>query len=41
MAVLKRYHMDHHFKDYESGFGITSALWDGVFGTGPLKVASK
>ncbi|KAI8089129.1 uncharacterized protein BX664DRAFT_332253 [Halteromyces radiatus] len=30
---MKRYHLAHHYKDFESGFGITSKLWDYVFGT--------
>lgn len=30
---LKRYHVAHHYKNYNSGFGITSKLWDYVFGT--------
>ncbi|KAK5684888.1 fatty acid alpha-hydroxylase [Elasticomyces elasticus] len=30
---LKKYHMQHHFMDYENGFGITSRFWDRVFGT--------
>lgn len=25
--------MDHHFKDFENGFGVTSRFWDRVFGT--------
>jgi len=30
---LKKYHLQHHFMDYENGFGVTSRLWDRVFGT--------
>ncbi|KAI8379697.1 uncharacterized protein BYT42DRAFT_613977 [Radiomyces spectabilis] len=30
---MKRYHLAHHYKDYESGFGITSKIWDYIFGT--------
>ncbi|KAH6620683.1 hypothetical protein B0J18DRAFT_204010 [Chaetomium sp. MPI-SDFR-AT-0129] len=30
---LKKYHLEHHFLDYENGFGVTSPLWDYVFGT--------
>ncbi|KAI7904889.1 uncharacterized protein BX663DRAFT_503930 [Cokeromyces recurvatus] len=30
---LKRYHVAHHYKDFNSGFGITSKFWDYVFGT--------
>jgi 4-hydroxysphinganine ceramide fatty acyl 2-hydroxylase len=30
---LKRYHVAHHYKNFDSGFGITSKMWDYVFGT--------
>ncbi|RUS24774.1 hypothetical protein BC938DRAFT_473084 [Jimgerdemannia flammicorona] len=30
---MKKYHMAHHYKNYESGYGITSKIWDYVFGT--------
>jgi 4-hydroxysphinganine ceramide fatty acyl 2-hydroxylase len=30
---LKAYHTKHHYKDYKLGFGVTSMLWDYVFGT--------
>ncbi|KAK2762220.1 fatty acid alpha-hydroxylase [Arachnomyces sp. PD_36] len=30
---LKKYHLQHHFADYENGFGVTSRMWDVVFGT--------
>jgi sterol desaturase/sphingolipid hydroxylase (fatty acid hydroxylase superfamily) len=30
---LRRYHMEHHYKDSGSHFGISSPLWDWVFGT--------
>ncbi|GJD01891.1 cytochrome b5-like Heme/Steroid binding domain-containing protein [Colletotrichum higginsianum] len=30
---LKKYHLQHHFLDYELGFGVTSRFWDSVFGT--------
>ncbi|KEY67419.1 hypothetical protein S7711_05947 [Stachybotrys chartarum IBT 7711] len=33
---LKKYHMEHHFLDYENGFGVTSRFWDDIFGT-PLQ----
>ncbi|XP_018677269.2 dihydroceramide fatty acyl 2-hydroxylase FAH1 isoform X1 [Musa acuminata AAA Group] len=32
---LKRYHLNHHFKVQNKGFGITSSLWDIIFGTLP------
>lgn len=30
---LKKYHLQHHFLDYQNGFGVTSRFWDTVFGT--------
>jgi len=30
---LKKYHLQHHFMDYENGFGVTSKFWDNIFGT--------
>ncbi|KAI1936270.1 fatty acid alpha-hydroxylase [Ophidiomyces ophidiicola] len=30
---LKQYHLQHHFADYDNGFGVTSRFWDRVFGT--------
>jgi len=39
---LKKYHLKHHFADYQNGFGVTSRFWDRIFGTelemGPAKV---
>lgn len=32
-AYLRRYHLEHHFKDATTHYGITSPLWDFVFGT--------
>ena len=32
-AELKKYHLQHHYADYENGFGITTRFWDWVFGT--------
>jgi 4-hydroxysphinganine ceramide fatty acyl 2-hydroxylase len=29
----KKYHMYHHYKDPDNGYGITTSLWDKVFGT--------
>ncbi|KAK7046644.1 ceramide very long chain fatty acid hydroxylase [Favolaschia claudopus] len=29
----KRYHLAHHYKNFELGFGVTSKLWDYVFNT--------
>jgi sterol desaturase/sphingolipid hydroxylase (fatty acid hydroxylase superfamily) len=31
--TLKKHHMLHHFKDHDSRFGVSSRLWDFVFGT--------
>ncbi|KAH3903631.1 fatty acid alpha-hydroxylase SCDLUD_001276 [Saccharomycodes ludwigii] len=33
MQKLKKYHLEHHYKNYELGFGVTSWFWDKVFGT--------
>ncbi|KAG9239097.1 hypothetical protein BJ875DRAFT_449395 [Amylocarpus encephaloides] len=30
---LKKWHLQHHFMDYENGFGVTSRFWDNIFGT--------
>ena len=30
---LKQYHLLHHYKDDHIGFGVSSPLWDFVFGT--------
>ncbi|CAA0832278.1 Fatty acid 2-hydroxylase 1 [Striga hermonthica] len=32
---LKKYHLNHHFRVQNKGYGITSSLWDRVFGTLP------
>uniref|UniRef100_A0A7E4VWM7 Fatty acid 2-hydroxylase n=1 Tax=Panagrellus redivivus TaxID=6233 RepID=A0A7E4VWM7_PANRE len=35
----KVYHHNHHFKDFDAGYGISTSLWDYVFdteGSGPL-----
>lgn len=29
----KKYHMYHHYKDPDNGYGITTSFWDKVFGT--------
>ncbi|KAL6732664.1 hypothetical protein Aduo_003403 [Ancylostoma duodenale] len=39
MHYRKVYHHNHHFKDFDAGFGISTSLWDYVFhtvGMGPL-----
>jgi 4-hydroxysphinganine ceramide fatty acyl 2-hydroxylase len=30
---LKKYHLQHHFADFENGFGVSNRFWDKVFGT--------
>ncbi|KAI0037149.1 fatty acid-2 hydroxylase [Vararia minispora EC-137] len=30
---MKRYHLAHHYKNFELGFGVTSKIWDYVFNT--------
>lgn len=43
MRKLKKYHLEHHYKNYQLGFGVTSWFWDEVFGTylGPDAPLSK
>lgn len=38
---LKKYHLNHHFRIQNKGFGITSSLWDRVFGTLPQTKAAE
>jgi len=38
---LKKYHLQHHFADYENGFGVSSRFWDRVFGTELVMPAPK
>jgi sterol desaturase/sphingolipid hydroxylase (fatty acid hydroxylase superfamily) len=35
MRYLRAYHMAHHFKHEPTRYGVTSPLWDYVFGTAP------
>jgi sterol desaturase/sphingolipid hydroxylase (fatty acid hydroxylase superfamily) len=37
LKFLKRYHMQHHYKTPKQRFGVSSPLWDLVFGTYPQK----
>lgn len=37
---LKKYHLNHHFRIQDKGFGITSSIWDNVFGTLPQSKAA-
>ena len=30
---MKTYHLDHHYKEANLGFGVTSKFWDRMFGT--------
>lgn len=32
---LREQHMRHHFQDHDTGYGVSSPLWDHVFGTVP------
>ena len=33
LPFMQRYHLNHHFRIQDKGFGITSTLWDTVFGS--------
>ncbi|KAF9017565.1 oxidoreductase [Hymenopellis radicata] len=33
LKEIKKYHLGHHYKNYELGFGVTSKIWDIVFDT--------
>jgi len=35
LKLLKRYHLQHHYKTPDQRFGVSSPLWDWVFGTLP------
>lgn len=35
LKVLKSKHMDHHYKEWDESYGITTAFWDLVFRTMP------
>jgi 4-hydroxysphinganine ceramide fatty acyl 2-hydroxylase len=41
LKELKTYHLDHHYKNYELGFGVTSKFWDRVFGTELVETSLK
>lgn len=36
---VKTHHMDHHYVDPDRGFGVSSAVWDYVFGTDFVRTA--
>ncbi|KAH0885891.1 hypothetical protein HID58_061987, partial [Brassica napus] len=38
---LKKSHLNHHFRIQDKGYGVTSSLWDIVFGTLPTTKALK
>jgi 4-hydroxysphinganine ceramide fatty acyl 2-hydroxylase len=33
MKEMKKYHLAHHYKNFELGYGVTSKIWDFVFNT--------
>ncbi|CAG8574590.1 15119_t:CDS:2 [Acaulospora morrowiae] len=33
LQEMKTYHLNHHYKNYELGYGITSKFWDKMFNT--------
>jgi sterol desaturase/sphingolipid hydroxylase (fatty acid hydroxylase superfamily) len=35
LKFLRKYHMQHHYKTPDARFGVSSPLWDMVFGTKP------
>ena len=37
LSYLKKNHMKHHYRDSNRGFGVTTTLWDWVFGTMHVK----
>lgn len=37
LKFVKRYHLLHHYKTPEHRFGVSSPLWDYIFGTRPNK----
>jgi len=37
LKFLRKYHMLHHFKTPEQRYGVTSPIWDRVFGTYPAE----
>eukprot|EP00121_Abeoforma_whisleri_P007891 Awhi_evm1s7220 len=41
LREMKTYHLNHHYKNYDEGFGITSKVWDQVFHTELIQKARK
>lgn len=33
LKEMKKYHLAHHYKNFDLGFGVTSKMWDYVFNT--------
>ncbi|PFH46342.1 hypothetical protein AMATHDRAFT_70119 [Amanita thiersii Skay4041] len=33
LREMKKYHLAHHYKNFELGFGVTSKIWDVIFNT--------
>ncbi|CAA7268371.1 unnamed protein product [Cyclocybe aegerita] len=33
MREMKKYHLAHHYKNFDLGYGVTSKIWDVVFNT--------
>lgn len=40
LKEMKTYHLNHHYKNYNEGFGVTTKFWDKVFKT-ELKTGAK
>ena len=38
---LRRYHMNHHFVDDQTAFGVSNPLWDIIFATTPRPPATR
>jgi sterol desaturase/sphingolipid hydroxylase (fatty acid hydroxylase superfamily) len=38
---LKRYHLKHHYNDEHTAYGVSTPLWDYVFGTVPDELKGK
>jgi sterol desaturase/sphingolipid hydroxylase (fatty acid hydroxylase superfamily) len=38
---LKRYHLKHHYNDEHTAYGVSTPLWDYVFGTIPDELKGK
>jgi len=33
LIAMKQYHMQHHYKNGDIGYGVSNKFWDYVFGT--------